>query len=244
MKIYIDSGDIAEVKKYLDWGVCDGVTTNPSIMLGSGAKSKEQAKEMQIAIAQLIAPRPLSIEVTSDDPEEMLKQAHDFVTWADNLMVKITITDRNGLSMLPVIYQLASEGISVNVTAIMTQNQAMLAAIALENGSKKAVEENKKAPFRHIISIFGGRISEEQGVDRASEVIANVRNWLDLHDMHIDIIVGSVRTPENIDSWAMTGAHILTIPPAVIEKSQHAGRTKETVQQFLHDAEEALGSLQ
>lgn len=240
MKIFIDSGDIKEVEKYLSWGICDGVTTNPSIMLKSGAQSKAEAKDLQIAIAKLIAPRPLSVEVTTDNPEEMLQQAHDFVTWAPNIMVKITVTDRNGKSMLPVIHQLASEGIAVNVTAIMTMNQAMLAAIALENGRKAAA---KPAPFNHIISIFGGRISEEHGVDIASRILMEVREWLDLHKMQTEIIVGSVRTPENMDSWSTTGAHILTVPPDVLAKSQLSGRTKETVVQFLQDAEKALGAL-
>ncbi|MEK7540559.1 MAG: transaldolase family protein [Patescibacteria group bacterium] len=240
MKIFIDSGDIKEVQKYLSWGICDGVTTNPSIMLKSGATSKAEAKELQIAIAKLISPRPLSVEVTTDNPEEMLQQAHDFVTWAPNIMVKITITDRQGGSMLPVIHQLAAEGIAVNVTAIMTMNQAMLAAIALENGRKVA---SKPAPFNHIISIFGGRISEEHGVDIASRILMEVREWLDLHKMQTEIIVGSVRTPENMDSWSTTGAHILTIPPDVLAKSQLSGRTKETVVQFLQDAAKALGAL-
>lgn len=241
MKIFIDSGDIKEVQTYLSWGICDGVTTNPSIMLKSGATSKAQAKDMQVAILQAIAPRPLSVEVTTDNPQEMLAQAHDFVTWGENVMVKITITDRNGNSMLPVIHQLASEGISVNVTAILTMNQAMLAAIALENGRKIA---KKEAPFKHIVSIFAGRISEEHGVDTASKILRDVRTWLDLHHLPIEIIVGSVRTPENIDSWSTTGAHILTIPPEVLAKSQLSGRTKETVTQFLKDAEKALGNLQ
>lgn len=244
MKIFIDSGDIKEVQKYLAWGICDGVTTNPSIMLKSGATSKAQAKDMQVAILNTIAPRPLSVEVTTDNPEEMLAQAHDFVTWGPNVMVKITVTDRNGNSMLPVIYQLASEGISVNVTAILTMNQAMLAAIALENGRKAAEAAGKKTPFNHIVSIFAGRISEEHGVNMASTILRDVRTWLDLHKFPTEIIVGSVRTPENMDSWSTTGAHILTIPPDVLAKSQLSGRTKETVTQFLQDAAKALGNLQ
>lgn len=240
MKIFIDSGDIKEIEKYLAWGVCDGVTTNPTIMLKSGATSKQQAEQMQKAIAKLIAPRPLSVEVTTDIPEQMLAQARLLAGWADNIMVKITITDRAGNSMLPVIYQLAKEGIAINVTAILTQNQAMMAAIALENGRKVATKE---APFKHIISIFGGRISEEHGVNLAAQILGDVRKWLDLFNIPVEIIVGSIRTPENIDSWATTGAHILTIPPDVIAKSQQSGRTKETVKMFIEDAEKALGEL-
>ncbi len=241
MKIFIDSGDSKEISTYLLWGICDGVTTNPSIMVKAGATSREQAKEMQVNIAKLIHPRPLSVEVTSDIPTEILKQAHEVVTWSDNIMVKVTVTDHNGMSLLPVIHQLASEGIAVNVTAILTQNQGMLAAIALNNGLKKA---KKPAPYPHIISIFGGRIAEEHGVETATTIIRNVRQWLDQFHIPVEIIVGSIRTPENIHSWSTTGAHILTIPADALAKSQIASRTKETVAQFLQDANNALGAMQ
>ena len=241
MKIFIDSGEVSEIRKYLAWGVCDGVTTNPSIMLKAGIKTEAEAKRQQIAIAKTIFPRPLSVEVTSDEPNEMIRQAHAFTKWAKNIMVKITVTDRQGKSMLPVIYQLASEGIAINVTAICTQNQAMLAAKALENGRQHARE---KAPFSHIISIFGGRISEEHGVKTATTIIANVRRWLDTFGYPIEIIVGSIRSSENLDSWAMTGAHILTIPPDVLAKALVSARTKETVDQFINDAAAARQQMQ
>lgn len=240
MKIFIDSGEVSEIRKYLEWGVCDGVTTNPTIMMKAGMRSEGEAKKRQIAIAKTIFPRPLSVEVTSDDPTEMLRQAHLFAKWAKNIMVKITVTDRRGKSMLPVIYQLAREGIAVNVTAICTQNQAMLAAKALENGRQQA---RKKAPFPHIISIFGGRISEEHGVETATTIISNVRRWLDWFEYPIEIIVGSIRSAENLDSWAMTGAHILTVPPDVLAKALLSARTKETVTQFLSDAAAALQQM-
>lgn len=240
MKIFIDSGEVGEIRKYLEWGVCDGVTTNPTIIMKAGMRSEAEAKKRQITIAKTIFPRPLSVEVTSDEPDEMIRQAHSFAKWAKNIMVKITVTDRQGKSMLPVIYQLASEGIAVNVTAICTQNQAMLAAKALENGRQHA---RKKAPFPHIISIFGGRISEEHGVDAATTIIANVRHWLDTFGYQIEIIVGSIRSSENLDSWAMTGAHILTVPPDVLAKALLSARTKETVTQFLTDAATALQQM-
>lgn len=240
MKIFIDSGEVAEIEKYLAWGLCDGVTTNPTIMLKAGVTSQADAKKRQVSIAKLIAPRPLSVEVTSDQPTVMLRQARQFARWAKNIMVKITVTDRAGTSLLPVIYQLASEGIAVNVTAICTQNQALLAAKALENGRRRA---KKVAPFPHIISIFGGRISEEHGVDTTTKILTNVRTWLDQFQYPIEIIVGSVRSPENIDSWATTGAHILTIPAEVLAKALSSGRTRETVAQFLHDASAAVKQM-
>lgn len=240
MKIFIDSADIKEIEKYVSWGICDGVTTNPTICLKSGVTGGEEGmKQRLIAIANLISPQPLSVEVTTDDPEQILNQARRYNTWAENITVKVTITDRNGSSLLPAIYRLVSEGVSVNVTTMTTFNQAILAAKAINAGLAKT--EIKKI---HNISIFAGRISEEHGVEQAQKVLKEVRQWLDFHNYkNIEIIVGSVRVPENVDLWAKSGAHILTIPPEVIAKCLMSARTKETVVQFLNDASKALQQL-
>jgi len=242
MKIFIDSADIAEIKKYLSWGVCDGVTTNPTVCLKCGVSGGiEGIKKRTIEIAKLIGSRSVSIEVTSEYPEEILNQAKEYAKLSENIAVKITITDRKGNSFLPIIRKLVSEGIRVNVTAITTFNQAILAAKAIDAGLK-ASSQVKKPNF---ISIFGGRISEEQGTERAFQVIKNVRDWLDFHQFKgIEIIVGSVRSPENVELWARTGAHILTIPPENIAKSLFGARTKETVAQFIDDAKKSIEKLE
>jgi len=241
MKIFIDSADLNEIKKYLNWGLCQGVTTNPTICLKCGVKGGWEAiKQRTIEIANLIKPRPLSVEVTSVNLEEIIKQAREYSQLAENIAVKITITDNLGNSLLPAIYQLTKEGISINVTAMTTFNQAILAARTLRSGYEEA---NKKPNFS-FISIFGGRISEEQGVEQAFKVIKNTRDWLDCYGFdNIEIIVGSVRTPENVELWSRTGAHILTIPPEVLAKSLLGARTKETVAQFLDDAKKAMEEL-
>lgn len=240
MKIFIDSAEIAEIKKYISWGICDGVTTNPSICLKSGVKGGEEGmKQRSIEIANLIAPQPLSVEVTTDDIDQVFAEARKYNTWADNISVKVTITDRNGGSLLPVIYRLVSEGISVNVTAMMTFNQAILAAKAINAGLAKTTVRKT-----HFISIFAGRVSEEHGVEQAQKVLEDVRQWLDFHNYkNIEIIVGSVRSPENVDLWGKSGAHILTVPPEVIAKCLLSARTKETVVQFINDAAKALQQL-
>lgn len=242
MKIFIDSADLEEIKKYLSWGVCDGVTTNPTICLKCGVTGGiEGIKKRTIEIARLIEPRPVSAEVTTEDPEEILNQARDYAKLAENVAVKVTITDRKGNSFLPVIRKLVSEEIRVNVTTMTTFNQAILAAKAIDAGLKA----NPQAKKPNFISIFGGRISEEQGVRRAFDVIKEVRDWLDFYNFRgIEIIVGSVRSPENLEFWADTGAHILTIPPQVIAKSLLGARTKETVTQFVDDAKKAMGELE
>ncbi|MFA5062267.1 MAG: transaldolase family protein [Patescibacteria group bacterium] len=237
MKVFIDSADVKEIEKYISWGLCDGVTTNPSICLKAGVTGGEEGiKARAVEIAGLIAPLSLSVEVTTDNPNEILNQARKYNTWADNITVKITVTDQNGVSLLPVIYQLVSEGVSVNVTAMMTFNQAIMATKAINAGLAKAAVKKT-----HYISIFGGRISEEHGVEQAQKVLKEVRQWLDFHNYkNIEIIVGAVRTPENVELWAKSGAHILTIPPDVIAKSLLSARTKETVVNFLNDAQKAI----
>lgn len=241
MKIFIDSADLTEIKKYLSWGVCDGVTTNPTICLKCGVTGgMAGVKQRTIEIAKLISPRPLSVEVTSEEPGEILAQAKEYAKWTENITVKVTITDSKGNSLLPVIQKLVAEGVRVNVTAMMTFNQAILAAKAIEAGYKA----NNQAKKPNFISIFGGRVSEEHGVEQSFRVIKNVRDWLDFHNIKdIEIIVGSVRSPENVEYWAKTRAHILTIPPEVIAKSLLSARTKETVAQFIDDAKKSMEQL-
>lgn len=229
MRIFIDTADIDQIRKFLRWGICDGVTTNPSINLKCGVTTWSQMRECAKRVADLIAPRPLSVEVVADEPEEMLRQAREYVKWAPNIAVKITITTTKGESCLPVIHTLHTEGVQVNVTAMMTLNQLMLAA---------------KAGGRYL-SLFGGRIDDE-GND-ACRVIRACRTWLDLNSADCpnspEIIVGSTRTTKNIEDWALAGAHILTVTPEILDKMLVNARTKETVEQFLADGRKALASM-
>jgi len=241
MKIFIDSADISEIKKYLSWGLCQGVTTNPTICLKCGVRGGiEGIKQRTIEIAKLINPYPVSAEVTSDKIEEVIQQAREYSKLAPNVVIKVTITDCQGNSLLPAIYQLTREGVSVNVTTMTTFNQAILAARALRSGFERAGQKPKYS----FISIFAGRISEEHGVEQALKVLKNLRDWLDFHKFQgMEIIVGSVRSPENIELWSRSGAHILTIPPEVLSKCLSSARTKETVVQFLTDAKKAMEEL-
>ncbi len=238
MKIFIDSADLKEIEKYLSWGICDGVTTNPTICLKCGVTGGTKGiKKRTIKIAKMIHPRPVSAEVTSDKVEEIISQAKEYSSWAENIAIKVTITDRQGNSLLPAIYKLVSQRVQINVTAMTTFNQAILAAKAIKAGQEK----NPDRRLPDFISIFAGRISEEHGTEQAMRVLKNTREWLDFYRFQgIEIIVGSVRSRENVELWARSGAHILTIPPQVISQCLLAARTKETVAQFLGDAQKGL----
>jgi transaldolase len=223
MKIFIDSANTVEIEKWLNMGVVDGVTTNPSIMLKDCVYDIEAgAKE----IASLIDPLPLSVEVTSNDLDEMLSQARVFALWAPNIVVKIPQVNQDGVPCYGVINRLEKEGIKVNATVALSLGQAILAA---------------KAGATYI-SIFAGRVSDEGG--DANLVISDTATWLNYWDYPSEIIVGSIRSVGDILGAAKAGAHIITIPPQFLGKMADHKYSRETVRQFIADARNAMAMIE
>jgi transaldolase len=223
MEIFIDSASVTEIGKWLRMGVVDGVTTNPSIMLKDGIYDIEAgAKD----IAALVNPRPVSVEVTTNNLDEMINQARQFASWASNIVVKIPQETQDGVPCYGVIKQLESEGIKVNATIAMSLGQVMLAA---------------KAGATYI-SIFAGRVSDEGG--NAPEVIKNAVNWLERWNYSSKIIVGSIREVINIQDAALAGAHIITIPPEFLTRMADHKYSRATVAQFVGDAKKALEMME
>jgi len=223
MQIFIDSANTGKIEEWLGMGVIDGVTTNPSIMFKEGVYDAESgAKE----IASLIYPRPLSVEVTTNDLDEMLVQARKFASWGSNIVIKIPNTNQYGVPCYGVMNELESDGIKVNATAIMSFGQVILAA---------------KAGATYI-SIFAGRVSDEGG--NASEVIRNSVEWLKRGGFSSKIIVGSIRAVGDILSAAIAGAHIITIPPQFLDKMADHKYTRETVKQFIDDAQKTMEMME
>jgi len=222
MRVFVDSADQKQIGYWLEEGVVDGVTTNPSIMFKDGATDLEECARR---LAGMLGERPLSVEVTSNDRTVMVEQARTFATWARNIVVKIPIVNEHGESCLGVMHRLSQEGIGVNATAILSFNQALLAA---------------KAGATYV-SIFAGRVADE-GNDPAV-TIRNVRHWLDDWDLSSHIIVGSIRTVMDIQSAALAGAHIITVPPQFLPKMVDHRYTRETVRQFVQDAEKTMDQI-
>ena len=219
MEIFIDSADSKEIERWVKMGIADGVTTNPSIMLKDGVYDMEKgAKE----IAALIHPRPVSVEVTTNDLEEMIAQAQKFASWAPNIVIKIPQITQDGIPCYGVMRQLESEGIKINATIALSLGQVILAAKA-------------GAIF---ISIFAGRVTDEGG--NASEVIKNSVEWLERWEYKSRIIVGSIRSVADILQAAIAGAHIITIPPQILTRMADHKYTRDTVRQFVTDAKKAL----
>src|SRR5712692_10542583 len=222
MQIFIDSADVKQIEMWLGQGIVDGVTTNPSIMFKEGVADIEVGA---LRICKLLGERPLSVEVTSNHHETMLEQGRLFATWARNIVVKIPIVNEFGESCLGVIHRLTREGIAVNSTAILSFNQAILAA---------------KAGATYV-SIFAGRIADE-GNDPAV-TIRSVRTWLDQWKSPAQIIAGSIRSALDVQNAALAGAHVVTIPPQFLAKMVDHKYTRETVRQFNQDAAKAMAQL-
>lgn len=219
MQIFIDSANLREIEHWLRQGIVDGVTTNPTIMLKDGVYDIEAGARR---LCEVLKDRPVSIEVTTNDPREMVEQARMFASWGRNIVVKIPVITEEGKSCLEVVNTLTRESIAVNCTAVLSFNQAIL---AVKSGAT-------------YVSIFIGRIADE-GNDPAL-VIRNVRAWLNQWNYQSKVIVGSIRAAIDVQNAALAGAHIVTIPPQFLSKMVDHKYTRETVRQFNQDAKKAL----
>jgi len=209
--IFIDSGDIKDIKEIMAMGIASGVTTNPTILKGQNTNFGDMAR--------LIYPLPLSIEVSTDNQIDITKQAKEYACISDNIVIKIPVCGSNGENNLGVIHYIETcEHIRVNVTACMSHQQCLVSALA---GAS-------------YVSLFGGRIAD-MGHSACGE-IARTRKLFDTQDLTTKIIAGSVREVGNITDWLMAGADIVTVRPELIRKLVLHPYTKETVQQFLRDA--------
>lgn len=222
MEIFVDSANIAEIKNWTACGVIDGVTTNPTIIFNEGIHDLRGGVE---EIAATVYPRPVSVEVTTNDLSEMVDQARDFAGWASNIVIKIPIINEDGVPCLEVIRRLEEEGIRVNVTACLSFGQVVLAA---------------KAGATYV-SIFAGRVWDE-GHDAARLISVSVA-WLERWKFRARIIVGSMREVINIQEAAVAGAHIITLPPKLLPKLVDHKYSRETVRGFVRDGKKVHADL-
>ncbi len=221
MAIFIDSSRIEEIRKYHAMGILRGATTNPTILLKDGVTGgMAGVKARIIEIAGLLAPYPVSVEVTTNDRAGMIAQAREMAGWAGNINVKVTVHGPNGeLDNMPVIHELETRhDVRVNVTAMMSAQQGLLAAMA---GAS-------------YVSLFAGRVNN-MGYDAVNE-IRLLRRLLDAHKLKAQIIAASTREILNVVQWLDAGAHIVTVLPQFIDGMIVHPYSKETVKMFLDDA--------
>jgi transaldolase len=221
MRIFLDTADEQDIKDWLPTGVVDGVTTNPTILR---RQRWSDPRTGVCELAGLVAPRPLSVAVYSDDPDEMVVQGSRFATWADNIVVKVPIVREDGGHNLEVIHTLQAQGVRVNCTACLSYNQGVLAA---------------KAGATYV-SVLGGRVDDEGGDGPA--VVAQLCSFVDSWRLPARVLVGSVRAPRDLRVYAQAGAHIVTVTPAVLTKAVDHRYSRATVAQFNSDGREAFAA--
>jgi len=210
MQFFIDSADVGEIRKALGMGLCDGVTTNPSLVAKTGRKFGEVLKEITG-----IVPGPVSAEVTAVDYDGMMREAHALAKVADNVVVKVPLI----VEGLRAVRDLAADGIRTNVTLCFSPVQALLAAKA-------------GATF---ISPFVGRLDDvsEDGMAMVSQILEIYRNY----DFSTKVLVASVRHPIHVLEAARIGADVATIPFNVIEQLARHPLTDIGLKKFLSDWE-------
>jgi transaldolase len=231
VKIYADGADKAGMLQLNASPLIQGLTTNPTLMRKAGLTDFEAfARD----ILRAITVKPLSLEVFSDEFLEMKRQALKINGWGKNIYVKIPITNTRNESALPLVKELAGEGVKLNVTAILTLEQVKGVAAAL----------HPKVPA--IVSVFAGRIADT-GVDPA--VIMTGSKTILKGLPQAELLWASVREVLNIFQANDCGAHIVTVPHDILGKAMKmAGMdlgelSLDTVKMFANDAKAAGFSL-
>lgn len=231
IKIFADGADKAAMLKLNTDPLIQGMTTNPTLMRKVGITDFEAfARD----ILQTITVKPLSLEVFSDEFPEMKRQALKINGWGKNVYVKIPITNTRKESALPLIKELAAEGVKLNVTAILTLEQVQGVAASL----------NPKAPA--VVSVFAGRIADT-GVDPVTIMTESKKILKGLPQA--ELLWASVREVLNIFQANDSGSHIVTVPHDILGKAMKMSGmdlgelSLDTVKMFAGDAKAAGYSL-
>ncbi|MCD7708287.1 MAG: fructose-6-phosphate aldolase [Clostridiales bacterium] len=216
MKFFIDTANVDDIRKANDMGVICGVTTNPSLIAKEGRDFNEVIKE----IASIVdGPISGEVKATTVDAQGMIAEGREIAKIHPNMVVKIPMT----VEGLKAVKVLASEGIKTNVTLVFSANQAILAA-------------NAGATY---VSPFLGRLDDisQPGID----LIRTIAEIFDIYGYETEIIAASIRNPIHVTDCALAGAHIATIPYAVIEQMTKHPLTDQGIEKFQKDYRAVFG---
>lgn len=208
MKFFIDTANIEEIKKGVEMGMVDGVTTNPSLI----ARESKPFEEIIAEICKVVD-GPVSAEVVSLEAEGMLVEARQLAKLAENIVIKIPMI----VEGLKAVKKLTAEGIKTNVTLVFSAAQALLAA---------------KAGATYV-SPFVGRLDDigNPGMDLIHDIVTIYDNY----GYQSEIIVASIRSPQHVLDAALIGADIATIPFKIIAQLAKHPLTDSGIEQFLAD---------
>ena len=246
IKLFADGADLNSILSLAKDDRIKGFTTNPTLMRKAGVTDyRSFAKE----VLSNIKDKPISFEVFADELDEMETQAHQIASWADNVYVKIPITNTKGEPTSKIVSRLSDSGVKVNVTGVFTLSQISEAANAVRG----------KTPA--VISVFAGRIADT-GINptpimiKALEICSRSgfavdgtsKNTKPVNESNIELLWASPRELYNIIEANNAGCHIITVASDVLSKLDNLGKdltqfSLETVQMFYNDAKKAGYSL-
>jgi len=209
MRLFLDTGNIDQIRQAAKLGIISGVTTNPSLM------SKEAPADYQTAIKEIcsIIPGPISAEVLVEEAQSMIEQARRISTWAPNIVVKIPATTAG----LEATSALARDNIKINFTLCFSLNQALLGALA---GAT-------------YVSPFVGRLDDIG--HNGMEVVKDIVDVFKHYELPTQVIAASLRHPQHCVAAAKAGAHIATVPYNVLMQMINHPLTDVGISRFLAD---------
>jgi transaldolase len=205
MRLFIDTGSVAEVEEIAAWGVLSGATTNPSLL----AREQSDPGEAIVRICEL-ARGPVSAEVVSDDPAEMVTQGRALAGLHEHVVVKVPFS----ASGLQATRALAELGLGVNMTLVFSPSQALLAA---EAGAR-------------FVSCFMGRL-DDCSIDSA-EVLAGIVAALRPGNVTAEVLAASIRHPEHVITAARLGCEVATVPGKVLRQMLDHPLTTAGIERF------------
>lgn len=226
VRVFADGADIVEIRKLVAEPLIAGFTTNPTLMRKAQVDDYEQFAH---EFLECVPDRPISFEVFSDEFDDMERQARKIAGWGDNVYVKIPITNTEGVSSLDLVRRLTAEGVQLNITALLTNEQVDATAAALEGGSPA------------FVSVFAGRIADtgrepEPIMTRALDALRPLPG--------VELIWASPREVLNIAQADRIGCHVITVTPDLLAKIGLFGKdlgefSLDTVRMFHRDASAA-----
>ena len=208
MKIFLDSVDLAEINKFADYGIIDGVTTNPTLMSSVSMSFTEIITKLSLALKG-----DISIEVASNDFDGMIIEGNRILEIDASLVIKLPLT-WDGIKACSYF---SKKNIKVNMTLCFSLNQALLAA---------------KAGAAYV-SPFVGRL-DDIGVDGIG-LIADIRSAYDNYGLRTEILAASIRTLEHVEQVALYGADAVTMPTKVLSEMINHHLTEAGLKKFNDD---------
>ena len=210
MKIFLDTANVESIQKYIDLGIVDGITTNPTLLF----KENNDPVDAMRKIVKLVD-GPVSLEVVATGFDEMMEESLKLANYGDNVVVKIPMT----IEGLRTVNALTKKNIKTNVTLIFSANQALLAS---------------KAGATYV-SPFIGRLDDigHDGLTLISDIVQIFASY----DISTQVLVASVRHPIHVIESAKLGADVVTLPPEILQKMIHHSLTDKGLDAFLADWE-------